>query len=278
MLLPLQNTNGRCHRLLFLHGPDAFDFFTVSLTITDLAAEFHKSNSDITWGITLVLMFRSVGSTIFGIASDRYGRKWPFIVNNILFIVLELATGFCQNYKQFLAVRALFGIAMGGLYGNAAATALEDCPEEARGIISGMLQQGYAFGYLLATAFARGLVDTTSHGWRPLFWFGACPPVLIIIFRLCLPETMAFRERERARKANGTLAGTFISEGKVALKRHWVMLIYMVLLMAGFNFMVSKAIKIDSSIKLSDRTFSPMVPKTCIQQCSEISTDSARIG
>ncbi|KAI9777171.1 MAG: hypothetical protein M1839_009014 [Geoglossum umbratile] len=216
---------------------DAFDFFTVSLTVTDLAKEFGRTNSDITWGITLVLMFRSVGSTIFGIASDRYGRKWPFVVNNILFIILELATGFCQNFKQFLAVRALFGVAMGGLYGNAAATALEDCPEEARGIVSGMLQQGYAFGYLLATAFARGLVNTTSHGWRPLFWFGACPPVLIIIFRLCLPETLAFRERERVRKAHGSLAGTFVSEGKVALKRHWVLLVYMVLLMAGFNFM-----------------------------------------
>lgn len=74
---------------------------------------------------------------------------------------------------------------MGGLYGNAAATALEDCPERARGIISGMLQQGYAFGYLLATVFARALVGTTSHGWRPLFWFGAAIPVLIIAFRLC---------------------------------------------------------------------------------------------
>jgi len=55
---------------------DAFDFFTVSLTVTDLAESFGKSNLDITWGITLVLMFRSVGSTIFGIAADRYGRKW----------------------------------------------------------------------------------------------------------------------------------------------------------------------------------------------------------
>jgi MFS transporter, SHS family, lactate transporter len=78
---------------------DAFDFFTVSLTVSDLAETFGKTNKDITWGITLVLMFRSVGSIIFGIAADRYGRKWPFIINNVLFIILELSTGFCQNYK-----------------------------------------------------------------------------------------------------------------------------------------------------------------------------------
>ena len=173
-----------------------------------------------------------------GIAADRYGRKWPFVVNNILFIVLELGTGFCRTYKQFLACRALFGIAMGGLYGNAAATALEDCPSAARGLLSGMLQQGYAFGYLLATVFARGLVDTTSHGWRPLFWFGACPPVLIIAFRLCLPETQSYRERDAVRHAKGNVASTFVAEGKVALKKHWLLLIYLVLLMAGFNFMV----------------------------------------
>ncbi|KAL9129434.1 MAG: hypothetical protein Q9217_002108 [Psora testacea] len=216
---------------------DAFDFFTVSLTVAQLGEQFDKKPSQITWGITLVLMFRSVGSVIFGIAADRYGRKWPFIVNNILFIFLELGTGFCHTYSEFLVVRAFYGIAMGGLYGNAAATALEDCPEEARGLISGMLQQGYAFGYLLATAFARALVDTTKHGWRPLFWFGACPPVLIIVFRLCLPETKSYQERAAVRKANGNLTTTFVSEGRVAVKKHWLLLIYLVLLMAGFNFM-----------------------------------------
>ncbi|CAK7240417.1 MAG: Carboxylic acid transporter [Sporothrix thermara] len=224
---------------------DAFDFFTVSLTVSDLAETFNKTNTDITWGITLVLMFRSIGSILFGIAADRYGRKWPFIVNNILFIVLELGTAFCQTYQQFLACRALFGIAMGGLYGNAAATALEDLPEEARGIMSGILQQGYAFGYLLATAFARGLVNTTPHGWRPLFWFGAGPPVLIIIFRMMLPETDTYREHDAVRKAARVHGDTapasatkmFLAEGRVALRRHWKLLGYLVLLMAGFNFM-----------------------------------------
>ncbi|KAK1779762.1 major facilitator superfamily domain-containing protein [Copromyces sp. CBS 386.78] len=227
---------------------DAFDFFTVSLTVSELAQDFGKSNTDITWGITLVLMLRSVGAILFGIAADRYGRKWPFVVNNLLFIVLELGTGFSQTYSQFLACRALFGIAMGGLYGNAAATALEDLPPSCRGLMSGLLQQGYAFGYLLATAFARGLVNTTSHGWRPLFWFGACPPVLIIAFRLMLPETDIYEQHASVRRTarasgahgggeKGGVSATFLREGKVALKKHWLMLIYLVLLMAGFNFM-----------------------------------------
>ncbi|MCJ1282211.1 hypothetical protein MMC26_001534 [Xylographa opegraphella] len=236
---------------------DAFDFFTVSLTTTPLATTFGVSVTDVTWGITLVLMFRSVGSVLFGIASDRYGRRWPFIVNMVLFIVLELATGFCNTYQQFLAVRALYGVAMGGLYGNAAATALEDCPEPARGIISGMLQQGYAFGYLLATVFSRALVNTTPHTWRPLYWFGACPPILLIVFRLCLPETQAYIERSEVRHATGNLTGTFIAEGKVALKKHWLLLSYMVFLMAGFNFMSHGSQDLYPTMLQNEYGFSP---------------------
>ena len=236
---------------------DAVDFFTVSLTLEPLAQTFKKSKADITWGITLVLMLRSVGSIIFGIAADRYGRKWPFIVNLLLFIVLELATGFCQTYQQFLGVRALFGIAMGGLYGNAAATALEDCPEAARGIISGMLQQGYAFGYLLATVFARALVNTTKYGWRAYFWFCATLPALLIVFRLFLPETQAFREREKVRLATGNLSSTFLAEGRVALRRHWLLLCYMVLLMAGFNFMSHGSQDLYPTMLSNQYNFSP---------------------
>lgn len=215
---------------------DAFDFFTVSMTLEDLAETFGKSKSDITWGISITLMFRSVGSIIFGIAADRYGRKWPFVVNNIMFIVFELATGFCTTFNQFMVVRAFFGVAMGGIWGNAVATALEDAPPEARGIISGILQQGYAFGYLMATVFSRALVNTTSHGWRPLFWFGACPPVLIIAFRMCLPETNVYLERERLRNASSNATATFIAEGKIVIQKNFFRLVYLVLFMAGMSF------------------------------------------
>ena len=100
--------------------PDAFDFFTVSLTVTEIAKEFKVKNSDVTWGLTLTLMLRSVGALVFGSLSDRYGRKWPMIINLFLFIVFELASGFTHSLSQFLGVRALYGIAMGGTEGRSA--------------------------------------------------------------------------------------------------------------------------------------------------------------
>lgn len=215
---------------------DAFDFFSVGLVAPEIAVSLGRSVADITWGITLVLMLRSIGAVVFGVASDRYGRKWPFIINLVCFIALELGSGFVQTYKQFLGVRAIYGIAMGGLYGNAAATALEDCPAEARGIISGVIQSGYALGYLLCVVFTRAIADTSPYGWRALFWFGSGPPVLIIIFRFFLPET----ETYLASKANAEAQGIekkFWGGLKTTFKSYWLMFIYLVILMAGFNFM-----------------------------------------
>ncbi|KAI0485731.1 carboxylic acid transporter [Xylaria cf. heliscus] len=225
---------------------DAFDFISVSLCLTEIATEFNTTNSAVSWGITITLMLRSAGALISGVFSDRYGPKWVMIINLFLFIVLELATGFVQSLSQFLGVRALYGIAMGGLYGPAAATALDDLPYDARGILSGLYQQGYAVGCLLAAIFYRALVPTTAHGWRSLFWFGAGPPVLIIAFRWWLPETNAAqvmradRESNLAQKQGSDISAmtsstAWLRDVRTSLKENWVLFIYMIVLMTGFN-------------------------------------------
>jgi SHS family lactate transporter-like MFS transporter len=207
--------------------------------VTPIATTFKKEPSSITWGITLTLMLRSVGAVIFGILGDRFGRKYPYIANLVLLIILEMSTGFVQTFSQFLAVRALFGIAMGGMYGNASATALEDAPIAARGLLSGLLQEGYAFGYLLAAVFNLAITGHNPYGWRALYWFGAGPPVLLILWRLYLPETDAFKEMQKERREAGheNVAKGFIKQAGPTLRNHGFRLIYLVLLMAGFNFM-----------------------------------------
>lgn len=219
---------------------DAYDFFSVSLNATQLAEDFDKSVKDITWGITVVLMLRSVGGVFFGYLGDKYGRKYPFALNLFLMSMLEIGTGFIKNYEQFLGVRAVFGILLGGIYGNAAATALDDCPSEARGFISGVLQQGYALGYLLAVVFTRAIADNSPKKWRAMFWFGAGISFLFVCFRLCLPETEAFKRKKQLEKYNaehGIEQKSFKEKAVDSLKIYWLMIIYMVLLMAGFNFM-----------------------------------------
>ena len=233
------------------------DYFVVSLTTTQLSLSFKKSVADITWGLTIALMLRPVGSIAFGFAADRYGRKWLFIFNQILLMIIMIGTGFCQTYSQFLGCRALFGVAFGGIYGNAVVTALEDCPSEARGVISGILQAGYTFGFLLATIFDRALVDTTSHGWRPLYWFCAGPPVLFCIFRFYLPETQTFLNRMAVREFNEDISRTFVRESKVGFRNHWMLMIYLIFLMAGLEFQTHGAQDLYPTVLSAQLEFSP---------------------
>ncbi|KAF9078731.1 MFS general substrate transporter [Rhodocollybia butyracea] len=227
---------------------DAIDFFSVSLSVNALSAQFGKSTTKITQAITLTLLLRSAGAVIFGIISDRFGRKYPLVINLLLVCVLELGCGFVQTYSQFLAVRALFGIGMGGIWGLAASIALENLPVEARGLASGVMQQGYAVGYLIAAVIELFLVPEQKHSWRALFWCASGISFFAACVILCLPESAVFLKakedaRIRAQRSGlPTASGAeksriFLRETGKMLKAHWMLCCYAVLLMTGMNFL-----------------------------------------
>ena len=95
---------------------------------------------------------------------------------------------------MLLILRALFGFAMGGVWGVGASLALESIPPKARGLISGLLQEGYAAGYLVASAVFFFLFDRI--GWRGMFMVGVVPALLAVFIRSRC-ESPAF-EAERA--------------------------------------------------------------------------------
>jgi SHS family lactate transporter-like MFS transporter len=203
---------------------DAFDFFVVVMTLTAIAKEFGRTDAEVAASITLTLMFRPVGALIFGLMADRYGRRLPLMLDLIFYSIVEVLSGLAPTYWSFMALRALFGIGMGGEWGVGASLVMEKVPPRLRGVFSGLLQQGYACGSLLAAlcyffVFPR-------WGWRPMFFIGGLPALLALYVRFQVKESEVW-ERTRHRDWSGL--------GR-AIVSHWKLFFYIWLLMTMMNF------------------------------------------
>ncbi|MGB8028263.1 MAG: MFS transporter [Terracidiphilus sp.] len=192
---------------------DSLDFFLLVFCVNAIAGEFRTKPSTVLGAVFLTQAFRPVGALFFGMLADRYGRR-PVLMANILgFSAIELACAFAPTLNVLLVLRALFGIAMGGEWGVGAALAFESLPKEGRGTFSGILQEGYAFGSILASA-AFGLLFAGFHwhalsvpamGWRGLFILGATPALLAFYVQARVPESPVWLAGTRKRMARAAI-------------------------------------------------------------------------
>jgi MFS transporter, SHS family, lactate transporter len=176
---------------------DAFDFFILVFCVSALAAQFHMKTSEILEANFLTLAMRPVGAFLFGRMADKFGRRPTLMVDIIAYSVFELGSAFAPSFKIFLLMRALFGIAMGGEWGVGAALAFETLPAEGRGFFSGLLQEGYAMGYLFASLVYFTVFNYV--GWRGMFVIGALPAFLVIYIRTKVEESPAWAQGQTAR-------------------------------------------------------------------------------
>jgi SHS family lactate transporter-like MFS transporter len=205
---------------------DAFDFFLLTFVIVPMAGDFGTSIAELSYAITLTLAMRPLGAFIFGLLGDRFGRRIPLMIDIIFYSLMELLTAFSPNYTWLLIFRALYGIGMGGEWGLGASLAMETLPTAARGLFSGILQQGYAFGYLLAAVVYW--IVFPFFGWRGLFVAGALPAFLVLYIRAQVPESPVWLQQKRE-------TSNFWGDLLGVLKRHWVLFVYVILLMTAFN-------------------------------------------
>src|ERR671935_1655684 len=177
---------------------DAFDFFLLTFVIVPMAGDFGTSIAEMSYAITITLAMRPVGAFIFGLLGDRFGRRIPLMIDIVFYSAMELLTAFSPNYTWLLIFRALYGIGMGGEWGLGASLAMESLPTQTRGLFSGILQQGYMFGYLFA-ALVFGIVFP-RFGWRALFVVGALPALLVLYIRTRVPESAGLLGGQRGTK------------------------------------------------------------------------------
>jgi SHS family lactate transporter-like MFS transporter len=191
---------------------------------------------------------RPVGAFLFGAIADRYGRRPALMIDIIAYSVFELASAFAPSLHVFLILRALFGIAMGGEWGVGAALAFETLPKENRGFFSGLLQEGYVVGYLLA-ALAYATIFRFI-GWRGMFVVGALPAFLVIYIRTKVEESPAWRQ------GRGSAVGVQRSLGKDIVK-YFGTFIFLAVLMFAFNAYSHGTQDIYPTFLQKNRGFSP---------------------
>ncbi|MCE3550438.1 MFS transporter [Pseudonocardia sp. RS11V-5] len=211
---------------------DAFDYFIVVLVYADIAKEFHVSLTTMAFLTTATLIMRPVGAIIFGLWADRHGRRIPLLVDVSFYSVVGFLCAFSPNFTVLLVLRLLYGIGMGGEWGLGAALAMEKIPANRRGFFSGVLQQGYSLGYLLASLASLVVLSWWNLGWRWLFALSVLPALLSLLIRTRVKESEVWEEtRERMRVTQSSLRDVFLNP---AVLRRFV---YLILLMTAFNWM-----------------------------------------
>ena len=203
---------------------DAFDFFVLTYVLNDVARDFHRTRPDIALTLTASLAMRPVGAIIFGLLADRYGRRLPLMLDIIFYSDIEVLSGFATSYNVFLFLRLLYGIGMGGEWGVGASLTLESVPARWRGLVSGLLQEGYALGNILAAVAYFTIYP--RHGWRALFFVGGLPALLSLFIRAKVKESEAWHSTR-------TDWGTYW----LIVRRNGRRFLYLVLLMTMMNFM-----------------------------------------
>ena len=207
---------------------DALDFFLLTFVLVPISREFGRSIPEVAFAITLTLMARPLGAFLFGLLGDKFGRRIPLMIDIVFYSLMELLTAFAPNFTVLLVLRVLFGIGMGGEWGLGASLAMESLPTATRGLFSGILQQGYAVGYLLAALVYWTVFP--HFGWRGLFIAGALPALLVIYIRAHVPESPVW-QRDRSQRKHESVRLS------VLLRQHGLLFVYAALLMTAFNYM-----------------------------------------
>jgi len=222
---------------------DSLDFFILTFCVSAIAKEFHTADSAVMGGVVWTQVFRPVGAVLFGMLADKYGRRPVLMANILCFCVIEFSCAFAPSLTALLVLRALFGLAMGGEWGVGAALVFETLPKDGRGTFSGILQEGYAMGSILAAGafalffdgFAMGSLHVPGIGWRGLFILGSVPALLVFYVQARVVESPVWLAGAKRRAAKAAGASGRSEPGTVTLLMKFLpTFLFLILLMTAF--------------------------------------------
>jgi len=176
---------------------DAFDVMLYAFVLTTIMKEWNSSPAAAGFMVSVTLFASSAGGILFGAVADRIGRKKALMITIGLFSVCSGLSGLAQNLTQLAAARTVLGLGMGGEWASGALLVSETWPAQHRGKAIGLMQSGWAIGYILAALTAA--VVLPAFGWRAVFFVGIVPALFTLWIRSKVdePEIWVRSRRER---------------------------------------------------------------------------------
>jgi SHS family lactate transporter-like MFS transporter len=201
---------------------DAFDFNIMTFILIDIQKSFTVDRALAGLLGTVTLIMRLVGGAAAGTIADKWGRRLPLMLSVLWFSVFAFLSGFSTSYTMLFALRALFGIGMGGEWAAGMPLVLEHWPTRYRGLASGLLLGGWYWGYLLSAATFQFIYPlfsgTPDLAWRAMFWIAIVPALLTLWIRRNVQESPVWLERQRILR-DAARAGRLKPEPKMSFTR-----------------------------------------------------------
>jgi MFS family permease len=174
---------------------DFYDLILFSFLLIPIGQELHLSNVGLSYVLGASLAATALGGVIFGILSDRYGRKSVLQWTILTYSVGTFLCGFAPSLEILLVFRIITGLGVGGEWATGQTYVGETFPPKMRGRYGAMMQTGAPFGIVLASLIG-GFV-APEIGWRLCFFLSVLPALLVLFIRKKLPESDVWLERKR---------------------------------------------------------------------------------
>jgi len=196
---------------------DGYDLVLMLLVIPLISTLFFPAE-DTTFSLLatfaayiITLIMRPFGGAFFGNFGDKHGRRKAMIITIMGFSGATFATGLLPTWQMIgfmapillIGLRLMQGFFAGGEWGSGAVITMETVPKEKRGILSGFLQSGFNFGFVIASVVFFGAVSMfpdeqfVEIGWRIMFFTGIIPGLVALFVRFRMNESQVWLAKQK---------------------------------------------------------------------------------
>ena len=165
---------------------DAMDIMFYAFALTAIQNEFKLSSAEAGALASVTLIASAIGGIFFGALADKIGRARALVFSIISYSIFTAMTATAQSVVWLILWRTLVGFGMGGEWSAGSVLVSESWPSEHRGKAIGIMQAGWAIGYILAAIISAVILP--QFGWRILFVVGILPAFLTLWIRRNVQE------------------------------------------------------------------------------------------